>query len=65
MVKNLGLSLTDHYWVNPFGMDFTWNDANLFTNNFQDSVGGMQFDEQETERSTVILKHKATKLRQA
>ena len=49
LVKNLGLSLTDHYWVKPLAMDFTWNDVSLFTNNFQDPIGGMQFDEQETE----------------
>ena len=46
LVKNLGLSLTDHYWIKPLDMDLGWKDINLFTNDFRDPVGDMQFDEQ-------------------
>lgn len=46
LVKNLGLSLTDHYWIKPLDMDLGWQDINLFTNDFRDPVGEMQFDEQ-------------------
>ena len=46
LVKNLGLSLTDHYWIKPLDMDLGWSDINLFTNDFRDPVGDMQFDEQ-------------------
>lgn len=43
LVKNLGLSLTDHYWIKPLDMELGWNDINLFTNDFRDPVGEMQF----------------------
>ena len=46
LVKNLGLSLTDHYWIKPLDMELGWQDINLFTNDFRDPVGDMQFDEQ-------------------
>ena len=46
LVKNLGLSLADHYWIKPLDMDLGWRDINLFTNDFRDPVGDMQFDEQ-------------------
>lgn len=48
LVKNLGLSLTDQYWIKPLDMELGWADINLFTNNFRDPVGDMQFG-QETE----------------
>lgn len=43
LVKNLGLSLTDHYWIKPLDMELGWADVNLFTNDFRDPVGDMQF----------------------
>lgn len=43
LVKNLGLSLTDHYWIKPLDMELGWTDINLFTNDFRDPVGDMQF----------------------
>ena len=43
LVKNLGLSLTDHYWIKPLEMELGWEDINLFTNDFRDPVGDMQF----------------------
>ena len=46
LVKNLGLSLTDHYWIKPLDMELSWQDINLFTNDFRDPVGDMQFDDQ-------------------
>lgn len=46
LVKNLGLSLTDHYWIKPLDMELGWNDINLFTNDFQDPVGEMQFGQE-------------------
>ncbi len=44
LVKNLGLSLADHYWIKPLDMELGWADINLFTNDFRDPVGDMQFD---------------------
>lgn len=43
LVKNLGLSLTDHYWIKPLDMELGWEDINLFTNDFRDPVGDTQF----------------------
>ena len=45
LVKNLGLSLTDHYWIKPLDMELGWDDINLFTNDFRDPVGDMQFND--------------------
>ena len=42
LVKNLGLSLTDHYWIKPLDMELGWANINLFTNDFRDLVGDMQ-----------------------
>lgn len=43
LVKNLGLSLMDHYWIKPLDMELGWTDINLYTNDFRDPVGDMQF----------------------
>lgn len=40
--QNLGLSLTDHYWIKPVEAEYRWQDVNLFTNDFRDAVGEMQ-----------------------
>lgn len=42
MVKCLGLSLSDHYWINPISSDLTWADVSLFTNDFRDPIGTAQ-----------------------
>ncbi len=33
--RNLGLSLSDQYWVRPEGLDVTWDELNFFTNDFE------------------------------
>ncbi|MCD8324417.1 MAG: HipA domain-containing protein [Clostridiales bacterium] len=38
LVKNLGLSLTDYYWIKPAISDLTWKDVNLFDNDFRDNL---------------------------
>lgn len=45
LVKNWGLSLTDHYWIKPLDASFGWEQVNLFTNPFVDPVGELQFSE--------------------
>ena len=35
LVKNLGLSLTDYYWVRPVDSNLTWEKVNLFDNHFR------------------------------
>lgn len=34
MISNMGLSLTDHYWICPKDSDYTWESINLYTNSF-------------------------------
>ena len=36
LFNNLGLSLTDCYWIKPMDSDLTWKDVNLFSNPFKD-----------------------------
>ncbi len=38
LIKNLGLSLTDYYWIKPVDSDFNWEDVNLFDNDFTDNL---------------------------
>ena len=38
LIKNLGLSLTDYYWISPVDCDLTWKDVNLFENDFKDNI---------------------------
>jgi len=45
LVRNWGLSLTDHYWIKPPDVALGWDDVNLFTNSFVDPVGDMQFSD--------------------
>ncbi|MCI9077550.1 MAG: hypothetical protein HFH68_01330 [Lachnospiraceae bacterium] len=35
MMENLGLSLTDHYWLCPVNEDITWKQINLYKNDFK------------------------------
>lgn len=41
LVRNLGLSLTDCYWVKPLESEYTWERVNLFDNPFKDSFISM------------------------
>ena len=38
LVKNLGLSLTDYYWISPVDSGLKWKDVNLFLNDFHDDI---------------------------
>ena len=38
LLKNLGLSLTDYYWIRPLGETYKWEDVNLFSNGFTNEV---------------------------
>lgn len=39
LVDNLALSLSDCYWIQPRGEDLSWEEVNLFTNDFVDTFG--------------------------
>ena len=38
LVKNLGLSLTDYYWISPIDSGLQWKDVNLFENEFHNDI---------------------------
>lgn len=38
LVNNLGLSLTDYYWVKPIDSTLSWEHVNLFDNDFNDDM---------------------------
>lgn len=35
LLRNLGLSLTDYYWMKPLDSELRWKDVNLFDNDFK------------------------------
>ena len=37
MVNDLGLSLTDHYWIRPVDYEKGWKDVNLYENDFKEA----------------------------
>lgn len=37
MLQNLGLSLTDCYWLKPLNSNYQWNSVNLFKNDFRET----------------------------
>lgn len=39
LLGNLGLSLTDHYWMKPKDMEATWEKVNFYHNPFSDKLG--------------------------
>ncbi|MCD8307104.1 MAG: excisionase [Clostridia bacterium] len=41
--RSLGLSLTDQYWIRPYGSGMSWKDASFFTNPFSEDIGDMMF----------------------
>ena len=43
MVRNLALSLTDTYWIMPADQRISWEQVNLFDNDFDDAIGSFQF----------------------
>ena len=38
LLQNLGLSLTDHYWIRPVDSTLKWKDVNLFDNDFREDL---------------------------
>lgn len=38
LMQNLGLSLTDYYWIRPLGSDLTWEKINPFDNDFKENL---------------------------
>lgn len=44
LIENLALSLTDCYWIKLIDSDLTWEDVNLFSNDFNDRIGESLFE---------------------
>lgn len=44
MLSAYGLSLTDHYWMQPIGEEKYWKDLNFFENEFSDELGSLLTD---------------------
>lgn len=38
LLRNLGLSLTDYYWICPADSNLKWTDVNLFDNDFKEDL---------------------------
>ena len=38
MLKNLGLSLVDHFWISPLKCNLSWEQANFYINNFRSAM---------------------------
>lgn len=38
MLRNLGISLVDHYWICPINSQFNWHTVNSYINNFKFSM---------------------------
>ena len=51
LTHNLGLSLTDYYWIKPLGSGLTWEDVNLFDNDFKENLllGKITYNQNEVE----------------
>ena len=48
LTRSYGLSLMDHYWIKPLDSPFCWKQVNLFTNDFRDDIGELQFIQDDT-----------------
>jgi len=38
LIQNLGLSLTDYYWIRPMNSSLTWEQVNLYDNDFKKEI---------------------------
>ena len=52
LLKNLGLSLTDCYWIRPEGSELKWKDVNLFENDFRENLLNYQFEDHDSNMHT-------------
>lgn len=54
ILKCYGLSLSDQYWLKPFGSDLDWNNINFFENDFSEDVGNALFGNQLQEDFSLV-----------
>lgn len=60
LLLNLGLSLSDQYWVNPVDKFYKWEEVNLFTNSFRDELGNYSFHDSLAEQHRIVDLHNRT-----
>jgi hypothetical protein len=46
--RSLGLSLSDQYWICPYGEELQWKDINFFHNEFSEDIGNLLFGKQDS-----------------
>lgn len=56
MLSAYGLSLTDHYWVQPVGEELYWKDLNFYENEFSDELGSMLTESEKIDMDEYISK---------
>lgn len=56
MLSAYGLSLTDHYWMQPIGKELYWKDLNFYENDFSDELGSLLTDSQKVDVDRNISK---------
>ena len=44
LIKSMGLTLTDQYWMKPEKYDKTWAETNFFDNDFNENIGKQLFE---------------------
>lgn len=54
MLSSYGLSLTDHYWMQPAERKLYWKDLNFYENIFSDVLGNLLTDTEETGRKNAL-----------
>lgn len=56
MLSSYGLSLTDHYWMQPIGEELYWKDLNFYENDFSDELGNLLTDSGKIDMDSHISK---------
>ncbi len=56
LLSGYGLSLTDHYWMQPLGKELYWSDLNFFENTFSDELGLLLTDSEKIDVNANISK---------
>lgn len=54
MLSSYGLSLTDHYWMQPVDEELYWSGLNFYENDFSDALGDLLTDTQKVDVDTNI-----------
>lgn len=56
MLSAYGLSLTDHYWMQPVDQELYWKDLNFYENDFSDELGNLLTDSERIDLDDNISK---------